>query len=280
MDERERKLEGGELPGVRWVGAARNFLRRVTPAPRYLAAAEALIAERRPAPVSQIPRQRVESARARAGKPVSTTPPPSEAAEEMTEVVERHAETSEGRGLDPMLRRRIEALLGLELPLMRIHTGRDADRLARGHDADAVTIRRDLYFREGAYDPATQRGLALLAHEATHAAWDAGARPRLAAGAAAGAEVEERTALANERRVLAQADGPTPVVPHVPAPVMAAGSGAPRPAVKTAMSSRDLSDTELPPPAAVLSPGQLRAIKDDVYRTLLDKMRSDFERGA
>lgn len=194
--------------------------------------------------------------------------------------MESHAEPSEARGLDPILRRRIEALLGLELPPMRIHTGPDADRVARRHDADAVTIRGDTYFREGAYDPATQKGLALLAHEATHAAWDAGARPRLAVGAAAGAEFEERAALANERRVLAQADAPTPVVPQPPPAVMAPGAADPRSAVKTAMSSRDLSDAELPPRAVELSPGQIRAIKDDIYRTMLDKMRSDFERGA
>jgi hypothetical protein len=279
MEQDERNLDGLELPGARWVGAAREFLRRVSPPSRCLAAAQSLIAERRPLPVSPLLRERVESTRARVGRPVIGPPPP-EQPSEPAEPRESHVELSEARGLDPALRRRIEALLGLELPLMHVHTGRNADRFVRRHDADAVTVRRDMYFRNGAWDPLTPKGLALLAHEATHAAWDVGVRPSFTSGPATAGEVEERAAQASERRVLAKADAPTPIVPRAPAAVMPPGSAARAPAVKTALSSRDLSDTELPPRATELSPDQIRAIKDDVYRTVLDKMRSDFERGA
>lgn len=36
------------------------------------------------------------------------------------------------------------------------------------HDADAVTLHNDIYFRNGVYDPGTFEGLALLAHELFH----------------------------------------------------------------------------------------------------------------
>jgi hypothetical protein len=49
-----------------------------------------------------------------------------------------------------------------------IHTGPFADELARSMNALAVTIAADVYFRNNAYNPESEEGRKLLAHEMTH----------------------------------------------------------------------------------------------------------------
>ena len=51
-----------------------------------------------------------------------------------------------------------------------LHTGPFADELARVFGALAVTFAADIYFRKGAWNPASEEGRQLLAHELTHAA--------------------------------------------------------------------------------------------------------------
>lgn len=49
-----------------------------------------------------------------------------------------------------------------------IHLGMSADEYARTFNALALTIGRDIFFRNGAYKPETEEGRKLLAHELTH----------------------------------------------------------------------------------------------------------------
>lgn len=49
-----------------------------------------------------------------------------------------------------------------------IHIGMTADEYARNFNALALTIGRDIFFRNGAYKPETEEGRKLLAHELTH----------------------------------------------------------------------------------------------------------------
>lgn len=49
-----------------------------------------------------------------------------------------------------------------------IHTGMSADEFARSFHALALTIGKDIFFRNGAYKPETEEGQKLLAHELTH----------------------------------------------------------------------------------------------------------------
>jgi hypothetical protein len=51
-----------------------------------------------------------------------------------------------------------------------IHTGSYADELAASYNAMAVTIATNMFFRDNAYNPATEEGRALLSHELTHVA--------------------------------------------------------------------------------------------------------------
>lgn len=51
---------------------------------------------------------------------------------------------------------------------VRVHADDDASMMAEEIDAEAFTTGRDLYFRSGRYNPSSERGRWLLAHELTH----------------------------------------------------------------------------------------------------------------
>ncbi len=278
--ERER-----ELPGARWLGAAFERLGRFAVDRKWPAAAESIRARFDAVPRMESLRERVETARAQSPREVQPRripfpePVPPQVGD--TEDQPAQAEHGEGRGLDPALRARLERLLRFGLPAIRVYTGYGADRLARRHNADAVTVRNEIHFRQGAYDPATPRGLGLLAHEATHAAWDRGARPARLTQGLDPAQAEERAALDSERRVLFADARPAGLRPLLPAPPPPMPGPAPRSGVRTAQTSRDLSQPEAPPAqAAQLSDAQLRALRHDIHTSLLDKLRTDYERGA
>jgi hypothetical protein len=73
-----------------------------------------------------------------------------------------------GQELDEGVRHRLETGLGADLSRVRVHTDARADQLAHTLDATAFTTGQDIYFSGGAYQPETQGGLRLLAHEAAH----------------------------------------------------------------------------------------------------------------
>jgi hypothetical protein len=79
-----------------------------------------------------------------------------------------------GAPLPPDLRTRFGSELGADLSGVRLHTGAEADRLARSLDARAFTSGSDIFFREGALDPGSPGGRRLLAHETVHTLQQAG----------------------------------------------------------------------------------------------------------
>jgi hypothetical protein len=70
--------------------------------------------------------------------------------------------------LDPSLASRVKDSLGEDVAHVRIHTGPDAREEAERHGARAVTREKDIYFARDAFDPETESGLRLLAHEMAH----------------------------------------------------------------------------------------------------------------
>lgn len=82
-----------------------------------------------------------------------------------------------GRPLDPGTRAFYEARLGRGLGAVRVHTGPQADASARGMNALAYTVGRDVVFREGRFAPSTGEGKRLLAHELAHVAQQGHAPP-------------------------------------------------------------------------------------------------------
>jgi hypothetical protein len=73
-----------------------------------------------------------------------------------------------GQALDDGVRADLETRLGVDLSLVRIHTGGAAARSARAIGARAYTIGNDIVFGPGAYAPTTAEGRRTLAHELAH----------------------------------------------------------------------------------------------------------------
>ena len=73
-----------------------------------------------------------------------------------------------GDRLDEPTRHRLERSFDIDLSGIRVHADPVADRLTRSLHTDAYAVGRHVFFRTGAYQPRTEAGLRLLAHEVTH----------------------------------------------------------------------------------------------------------------
>jgi hypothetical protein len=189
----------------------------------------------------------------------------------------------------------LAGVLDIRTPAVNIYANPAADQVARQHRADAVTYGDNILFRAGKYDPTTPQGLGLLSHELTHVAQ---ARRQSAAHTTPPSPdtvaQEEAVALRNEQQVLNRlvhyrtaSLAPPPSLPppasgigHVPpAPVV---PGTP-PAPRTAVSDRPINGAGQSGASAVapaLTAAQLQQIKDVVYRDLMERIRTEFERGG
>jgi hypothetical protein len=226
---------------------------------------------------------------------------------------EREVEAPDGdvRAVPADVRSRLRREVGPAADLMRVHTGSRADAHARAADADAVTLGRDVYLRQGRWAPRREEGVALLAHEATHVGRlvDPGKAWRRAVGE----DAEEALARARERSVLGSALGPSPTAPmhgagfpgapgglaaafgaapvqgapassaspsstapQAPAAPPAAPAGPPVTAVP-ASGTRAAVDRDLPIPAAA---PDLDALRRGVIAEVMQQLRSEIERGA
>lgn len=58
--------------------------------------------------------------------------------------------------------------LGADFSQVRIHTSQESHELSQTLGAKAFTTGKDIFFKQGAYDPHTSSGKELLAHELTH----------------------------------------------------------------------------------------------------------------
>jgi uncharacterized protein DUF4157 len=82
-----------------------------------------------------------------------------------------------GHSLPPGVRADMENAFGADFSPVRLHTDAAADALSRSLSADAFTTGRDIYFRQGQYDPDGSSGRRLLAHELTHVTQQQGTTP-------------------------------------------------------------------------------------------------------
>jgi hypothetical protein len=88
------------------------------------------------------------------------------------------AAKSEGQPLDDAVRAEMEQALGADFAAVRVHVDEAADAQARELGARAFTEGADIYFRQGAYQPGSQEGRELLAHELTHVVQQGAAPPK------------------------------------------------------------------------------------------------------
>jgi hypothetical protein len=187
--------------------------------------------------------------------------------------------------LEEPVRTLMAGMLDMRIPAVKIYTNQAADQVARRFRADAVAYEDCILFRSGRFEPATARGLGLLGHELTHAAQARMRSADLSTPDTSESTQAESQALANEQRILNR-------LSRYPVPVSdsrnSGGFSAPKvpavkpPGVQTAVTDRIVTagDATITNSAAQLSSAQLRHIKDAVYRDLIDRLRTEFERGG
>jgi hypothetical protein len=81
-----------------------------------------------------------------------------------------------GSSLPDEVRTYMEPRFGTDFSDVRIHTGSEAVQLSRALRAQAFTHGRDIYVDAARYDPGTNAGKRLLAHELTHVVQQTGSR--------------------------------------------------------------------------------------------------------
>lgn len=96
--------------------------------------------------------------------------------------VEQRLAANKGSGspLSDGTRSFMESRFGSDFSGVRIHTGQESDQLNRSMQAQAFTHGSDIYFGDGKYNPGSNSGKQLLAHELTHVVQQTGAVSRRA----------------------------------------------------------------------------------------------------
>jgi proteasome lid subunit RPN8/RPN11 len=109
-----------------------------------------------------------------------------------------------GRPIDDATRTQMETLFGRDFGGVRVHTGPEAAAAAESVDAAAFTLGRNIVFGAGRYEPHTNRGRRLVAHELVHVI-----QQRRGGSDASGAA--EREADRAARLVTGSSAGPVPI---------------------------------------------------------------------
>lgn len=120
-----------------------------------------------------------------------------------------------GNPLPEAIGRHLEQGLNHDLSRVRIHDDAEADKLAKGVNALAFTTGTDIFFRSGHFNPNTQSGLELLAHEVTHTVQQSQGRVGTGIDPDAGLEGEARAMGAKLAQVMPSLKTVMPPVPHL-----------------------------------------------------------------
>jgi hypothetical protein len=140
--------------------------------------------------------------------------------------------SSGGRPLEPDVRADMEGRLGADFGDVRVHDDSAAHRSAQSVNAHAYTVGSNIVFQRDKYDPGSDGGRTMLAHELTHVVQQRSG-PVDGSPAAGGIKVSdpsdrfEREAAANAERVMA------PSAPEQPAPSPAPATAVQRHADET-----------------------------------------------
>ena len=81
-----------------------------------------------------------------------------------------NSQRGQGHGLDSDMAQKAGQTMGQDFSDVTVHTDSQSDQLNRQLGAKAFTTGKDVFFREGAYNPASHDGQELIAHELTHVA--------------------------------------------------------------------------------------------------------------
>lgn len=112
----------------------------------------------------------------------------------VSEETEADISTARGSGqpLPDSVRNSLEPQLGHDFSQVHIHTDAKANKLSQQLGAEAFTIGNDVFFREGAYQPGSDSGRGLIAHELTHVVQQGAARVSRQAAETEGAAADRK----------------------------------------------------------------------------------------
>src|SRR4051794_8233259 len=88
-----------------------------------------------------------------------------------------HNKRGNGESLDASAAGSIGKSMGQDFSDVTIHRDAESDQLNKQVSAEAFTTGKDIFFREGKYDPVSNEGQKLLAHELTHVVQQRNAPP-------------------------------------------------------------------------------------------------------
>ncbi len=95
---------------------------------------------------------------------------------------------SGGMPLDNSTREFMESRMGYDFSDVRIHTGPDAESTSKDLHAKAYTVGNDIAFNTGEYQPGSNEGKKLIAHELTHTVQQGAVRRKTEHAATSGSE--------------------------------------------------------------------------------------------
>ncbi|MEO7714739.1 MAG: DUF4157 domain-containing protein [Capsulimonas sp.] len=185
-----------------------------------------------------------------------------------------------GVTLDSGLRSRLGRFVGFDPGAARLHLGSVAAEAARRLRAEAFTIGHDVFFAEGRYDPASAKGLSLIAHELTHVRQQTAAlAPQVRYWTPQGGDAMEREAQRSAAAVQAEAAEAPPTSrglpiqrePPPPKPSMEFALPAPAPVAGMPEPSQTATEERGAKPTPNVQQPDARAVADRVY----DLMRQE-----
>jgi competence ComEA-like helix-hairpin-helix protein len=84
-----------------------------------------------------------------------------------------------GSPMAPAIQTEMSGKIGADFSGVKIHTGPQASSMSNALGAQAFTYGNDIFFNEGKYQPESNDGKRLLAHELTHTVQQGGSQPRV-----------------------------------------------------------------------------------------------------
>ena len=117
-------------------------------------------------PVSEIQRQEEEEEEEELLQPKPAGTQPSMVSENLETRI--NDAIGSGQPLPDSVNTSLEPHFKHDFSQVRLHTDAEADKLSRKLEAEAFTTGKDIFFRNGAYQPDNDSGKRLIAHELTH----------------------------------------------------------------------------------------------------------------
>ncbi|WP_394295135.1 eCIS core domain-containing protein [Halovivax asiaticus] len=116
----------------------------------------------------------------------------------------RDVVSSPGRSLDPSIQRTMEARMGDSLGDVRVHTGPKAAAACEAINARAFTVGNHVAFGAGEYDPESEDGQHVIAHELAHVRQQTGGAVSMLPREDAGLEIDPDPQLEREAEETAE----------------------------------------------------------------------------